>query len=129
MATPNGISGKAGRVLVGSCNVVDLTAWDLNYGADPQTYFPASANGAQAAVAGPEGGTGTFTFAIDTSNPPSATFQTGDTVTLELRHDTTGTLVATGTAVIGRIRIGADLSGPVQTCTVEFTTADKWNMP
>jgi len=129
MATPNGISGKAGRLLVGSCEVIDLMSWTLNYGAEPQTYFAAAEDGAQATVAGPEGGTGEFTFAIDINNPPSETFHTGDTVVLELRHDKDGTLVAKGSAVIGRIRIGADLSGPVQTATVEFTTTGKWDMP
>lgn len=124
MACPSALSGKYGRVLVGSCNVTELTEWTLEYGAEPQVFYTASTGGAQSAVPGAEGGTGSFSF-LKTAND-TADFATGDCVLLELRHNVAGTQKASGYALLGRFRYGAQLRGEVQTVTVDFTTVDEW---
>ena len=124
MGCPTGISGKFGRVLVDSCNITELTSWDLDYGSDPQVYNPASAGGAVAAVAGVEGGTGSFAFAKSAND--QAVFGTGDCVQLSLYHNVAGTQKATGYALLGRFGYGADLGGAVQMVTVSFQTVNAW---
>ena len=54
------LSGKAGELLIGASNLLQLTQWQLEYGAAVQVYAARSGGGAEETVAGTEGGTGTF---------------------------------------------------------------------
>lgn len=124
MGCPVGTSGKFGRVLVDSCNVTHLTRWDFRGGAEPQTYFPASESGFQAAIAGAFSGSGSFTYVKSASD--TADFTSGDCVQLQLYHNVAGTMKWSGYAVLGERSIEADLAGAVQLVTYAFTSTGSW---
>jgi hypothetical protein len=126
MTCPNGLSGQDGRVLVGSCNLSELTAWDLDIDANVQQWFPASAGGWAKAIAGPKSGSGSFTVAVSDEDTTQENFSEGDCVTLYLYHNTDGSVQHSGSAVISGVSTGADLSGPVQMMTYRFTTTGAW---
>jgi hypothetical protein len=123
------LSGKAGELLIGASNLLQLTQWQLDYGAAVQVYAARSGGGAEETVAGTEGGTGTFEVLLDADQPITGLIATGDLVSLACRHSATGPLQATGDARIGRFTFGANRDGTIQRVTVAFTCNGKWTFP
>ena len=53
----------------------------------------------------------------------------GDLVTLILRHDTTGSIQATGSARLGRFSYTANRDGTPETVSLPFTCHGTWTFP
>lgn len=123
------LSGKFGEALAGSCNLLELLSWELEYGMEPQEYASRAGAGATQTVAGVESGSGTFELNFDPDDPVQGTLGHGDLVTLILRHTATGPVQATGQARIGKHSYGANRDGTVQTVTVPFVTHGAWTLP
>lgn len=125
MGTP--LSGKYAEVVIGSCNISEMKKWELEYGAQTETYFSRAGDGAQQTISGAESGTGSITMNLDTA----ATFpaNTGDLVTINCYHQRSGLIQAYGSARLGKPKSSADRAGGVQEITMPFTCHGKWYGP
>ncbi len=123
------LSGKVGQVEIGSSPLFDFTDGDLEYGSEPQEYFARSGAGASETVAGAESGSGSFNVNFNSDNLFDALVSSGDLVTLNFVHTTTGTVQATGQARIGKISRNLNRDGSVQSLGVSFVTHKAWTFP
>ena len=122
------LSGKYGEALVGSCNILEFLAWDLEYGAEPQEYASRAGAGATQTVDGVESGSGTLQLNFDPNAAPQTILAHGSLYTLILRHTATGPVQATGQARIGKHSYGANRDGTIQQVTVPFVTHGAWTL-
>lgn len=123
------ISGINGEVVVGASNLQELSSWDLEYGAETQEYASKAGAGNMQTVKGVSGGSGTIEMNFDPDDPPTAQFSSGDLVSLTLRHTTTNSVEATGSARLGKFSFNANRDGTIETVSIPFTTHGAWTFP
>ena len=123
------ISGKSGRILLGTCDVLEFREWTLDYGSEPQSYFSRAGAGASQTVAGGESGTGTFVVNIDPGDLIFSQISTGDLKDIELQIRNSPKVAITGKARIGNFNPSAARSGEEQTMTVNFASHGALTFP
>ena len=123
------LSGKAGELLIGSSNLIQLTQWELEYGSEIEVYTARSGNGTEETIDGIIGGTGSFELMYDPGGPITSLVSPGDLVTMKCRHTATGPVEADGQARLGRFTYGANRDGTGQRVTVTFTCHGSWTFP
>ena len=119
-------SGVEGELLIGSCNLLEFSMWDLEYGSDTQTYSARSGGGAQQTVAGEASGSGNIECAYNDEALISAVAASGALVTLTCRSASGSE--HTGQARLGKYKLGANRDGSVQKISVPFTTHGVWTL-
>lgn len=119
------ISGKNGNVKVGLNNVVEVTKWTF----DPQCAVPKynsnNTSGYKTGVAGVFDGKGTVEVKLDTAS--SLDFLVGQSVTLELHVDATGSNYYSVPAIISGAPIACDIDGgEIVGVTYAFEATGQW---
>jgi hypothetical protein len=102
--------------------MLEFESWTLNWGADLHPYNARSGGGNQQVEAGNNGGSGTITGFMDTSDPLTSQVVTGSTVAVSLQHTSTGPVAWTGNIKIGKYNTGGNRDGTVQPVSFEFMT-------
>ena len=123
------LSGKDGEVGIGSSNPIDLVQWDLDHGANVETFAARSGGGAEETQEGLENGTGSFQFIMNTVTPITSLISKGDLVTLSLKHSVTPSVAWAGQARIGKFSSSVNRDGTMQRVTVNFTCHKTWTAP
>jgi len=123
------LSGKAGELLIGENNLLQLTRWELEYGMETHVYAARSGGGAEETIAGVAGGRGSFEMLYDPAEPITAIASSGDLVSLTCRHTADGPVEAAGLARLGRFTFSANRDGTVQRVVVPFVCHGAWTFP
>ena len=123
MATLSGISGF---LTVDACEVIEITKWDLTYGANVEEYLSRSGGGATQTAKGATKGSGSFEVIYNDDLPITQLISEGDLVTLTLFHGANDS--QTGTARVGEFSFSIDREGEMQRVGVTFTCHGSWTL-
>lgn len=122
------ISGKDGKVKIGSTTLADITHWTLRTTALLSAYGSSATAGFRRRVAGIKDGSGTLDGKLDPADPISDDFDEGASVTLLLYLD--ATRFYTVPAIIESFRLEVDIDrGEVLGWHAEFSTQGAWTKP
>ena len=122
------ISGKDGKVKIGSVTLADITHWTLRTNALLSSYASSATAGYRRRVAGVKEGSGTIDGKLDPADPISDDFDEGSAVTLLLYLD--ATRYYTVPAVIESFRLEVDIDrGEVLGWHAEFSSSGAWTKP
>jgi hypothetical protein len=83
------ISGKNGRIKIGSTTLADITLWQLTTKAGNPAYASSATQGWKTRREGVRDASGTVRFKLDLADPITDDFDEGDAVTLLLHLDAT----------------------------------------
>ncbi len=120
------LSGTDGSVTIDASNPIEITQWDLDYGADIDGYYSRSGAGGQQTVKAGTNGTGNMEFMYNDDTPIQSLIGEGDLITLTLLHSSGDS--HTGLARIGRFGFGINRDGTGQRVSVSFTTHGLWTL-
>lgn len=122
------ISGKDGKVKIGSTTLADITQWTLRTRANLAAYASSATAGYRRRVAGIKDGAGTLAGKLDPADPISDDFDEGAAVTLLLHID--ATRYYTVPALIESLELEVDIDrGEVVGWRAEFSTSGAWTKP
>lgn len=122
------ISGKDGKVRIGTTTLADITRWTLRTSAALSAYASSATGGYKRRIAGVKDGGGTLAGKLDPGDPISDDFDEGAAVTLLLFVD--ADRYYTVPAVVESFRLEVDIdSGEVIGWQAEFSTSGPWTKP
>jgi hypothetical protein len=122
------ISGKDGKVLIGSTPLAEITDWTFHTTSVNHAYASSSTGGYRQRVPGVKDAAGNIGFKLDPTNPITDDFDEGSAVTLLLYLDATH--FYTVPAVIDTIQLAVDISsGDVLGGTAMFSASGAWTKP
>jgi hypothetical protein len=122
------ISGKNGKVLIGSTTLAEITDWTFHTTSLNHAYASSSTAGFRRRVPGVKDGSGSIGFKLDPADPITDDFDEGSAVTLLLYVDATH--FYTVPAVIDSIQLAVDISsGDVLGGTAMFSADGAWTKP
>jgi hypothetical protein len=122
------LSGKDGRVKIGSTTLADITAWSLRTSSHNSAYASSSTAGHRKRVAGVKDAAGRIAFKLNTDDPLTNDFDVGSAVTLLLHLD--ATRFYSVPAVIDALRLEVDIdTGDVIGGVAEFSANGAWTKP
>jgi hypothetical protein len=122
------ISGKNGKVLIGSTALAEITDWTFHTTSVNHAYASSSTGGYRQRVAGVKDGGGSIGFKLDPADPITDDFDEGSSVTLLLYIDATHFYSVP--AVMDSIQLAVDISsGDVLGGTAMFSANGPWTKP
>ncbi len=122
------ISGKDGKVKIGSATLADITHWTLRTQATLSAYASSATAGFRKRVAGIKDGSGSLAGKLDPGDPISDDFDEGAAVTLLLYIDPTH--FYTVPALIESLQLEVDIDrGEVIGWRADFSTSGAWTKP
>lgn len=122
------ISGKNGKVLIGTTALAEITDWTFHTTSVNHAYASSSTGGYRQRVAGVKDGSGSIGFKLDPADPITDDFDEGSSVTLLLYIDATHFYSVP--AVVDSIQLAVDISsGDVLGGTAVFSANGAWTKP
>lgn len=122
------ISGKDGKVKIGSAELADITHWTLRTSASLSAYASSATGGFKRRIAGVKEGSGTIEGKLDPADPVTDDFDEGSAVTLLLHVDAARYYIVP--ALIESFRLEVDIDrGEVVGWKAEFSTTGAWTKP
>lgn len=122
------ISGKNGKVMIGSTTLADITKWDFTPTSNNPSYASSATGGFKTRRAGVKDGSGSLDFKLDLADPITDDFDEGSAVTLLLYID--ATRFHTVPAIIDSIAWSVDINdGDVVGGTAQFSITGAWTKP
>jgi len=120
------ISGVQGYIVIDASTPIDLTKWELTYGANVEEYASRSGGGAAQTAKGLTKGSGSFEVMYNDDTPIQTLISEGQLVTLSLYVGPSD--VHTGSARIGEFSYSVDREGALSRVSVTFTTHGLWTL-
>ena len=120
------ISGTEGYIVIGASTPIELTKWELTYGANIEEYASRAGGGATQTAKGLTKGSGSFELMYDTEAPITSIISEGDLVTLTLYHGPADS--HTGSARVGEFSFSVDRAGEMQRASTNFVTHGLWTL-
>lgn len=122
------LTGKLGTLFVDSATLADVTAWRFTVTADNVSYASSATGGFRKRLSGARHGFGVVSFVLNTVDPATARFASGDHVTLQLNLDPTRYYYVP--AIVESLQLTVDVNQrePIRG-TAEFTTDGAWLAP
>ena len=120
------LSGVSGYLTIGASTPIEITKWDLTYGANVEEYASRSGGGSAQTAKGLTKGSGSFEVIYNDDLPITQLISEGNLVTLTLFHGANDS--QTGTARIGEFSFSIDREGAIQRVGVTFTTHGSWTL-
>ncbi len=122
------ISGKNGKVVIGSAALAEITDWTFHATSTNHAYASSSTGGYRKRVAGVKDGSGSIGFKLDPAAPITSDLDEGSAVTLLLYVDETHFYSVP--ALIDAIHLAVDIaSGDVLGGTAAFSANGAWTKP
>jgi len=122
------ISGKNGKVMIGSTALAEITDWTFHATSINHAYASSSTGGYRRRVSGVKDGAGSIGFKLDPADPITDDFDEGSAVTLLLYLDATHYYSVP--AVIDSIQLAVDISsGDILGGTAAFSASGPWTKP
>lgn len=122
------ISGKDGKVKLGSATLADITHWKFRTTAGLAAYASSATGGYKRRVAGIKDGGGTLEGKLDPGHAVSDDFEEGAAVTLLLYID--ATRFYSVPAIIETFRLEVDIDrGDIVGWQADFSTNGAWTKP
>lgn len=123
-----GISGKNGKIMIGSSNLTDCTGWTFDREVEIHKYGSCSSNGFKKKVDGTKDGMGTISGKYDPDDPIEDYIEEGDHVTLLLYVD--ASKFYSVPAIIAKLSVKVDVdSGEPVSWDADFEADGQWTLP
>ena len=120
------VSGKSGKVLIGSNSIGEVTKWSATFEASSSRYASSATGGYKASLSGVKSGSGSIDFKLDTL-AASAVLE-GASATLLLYVDATHFYTVPATIKNFKVEVNID-SGEVVGAAADFDTNGAWTEP
>lgn len=122
------ISGKNGKVEIGSTVLASITNWSLTQTSNNDSYASSATSGCKSRVAGVKDASGTIEIVLDLADPIYDDFTPGSAVTLDLFLDGTEYFIVP--AIIDSMSISADIdNGTATRVTAAFSATGAITLP
>ncbi len=123
------LSGKDGKIVIGSTSVAEIRSWRLTTSAANPEYGSSASGGYKTTSPGIKSGRGSARYVLNTSDPLTAHFEEGDLVTLLLYVDDSHYYTVPARIESLSVEVDIDETREVVGGTFEFKTHGAWTKP